>query len=76
MLNVYNDAFAKVELGLFDVEQYLFRAFACYRGHAGYDINILKVIFSVHVFLNMNDMIKFTYNGKVCQRTEAPPPPQ
>lgn len=67
MLNVYNDAFAKVELGLFDVEQYLFRAFACYRGHAGYDINILKVMFSVHIFFkNMNDMMKFIYNGKVC----------
>lgn len=43
MLNVYDDVFAKVMLGWFNVEQYLFRAHACYRGHAGYDINILKV---------------------------------
>ena len=43
MLNVHDKAFAKVTLGLFGVEEYLLRAFACYRGHAGYDINILKV---------------------------------
>lgn len=43
MLNVYDDVFAKVMLGWLNVEQYLFRAHACYRGHAGYDINILKV---------------------------------
>ncbi|XP_062572081.1 uncharacterized protein LOC134234050 [Saccostrea cucullata] len=42
MLNVYDDAYAKVMVGWLGIEQYLFRAHACYRGHAGYDINILK----------------------------------
>ncbi|XP_061168902.1 uncharacterized protein LOC133178171 [Saccostrea echinata] len=42
MLNIYDDAYAKVMLGWFGVEKYLFRAYACYRGHAGYDLNILK----------------------------------
>ncbi|XP_061168901.1 uncharacterized protein LOC133178169 [Saccostrea echinata] len=42
MLNVYDDAYAKVMIGWLGIEQNLFRAHACYRGHAGYDINILK----------------------------------
>lgn len=43
MFDVYENVFAKVHLGWYGVEQYLFRAHACYRGHAGYDLNILKV---------------------------------
>ncbi|XP_062614230.1 uncharacterized protein LOC134275967, partial [Saccostrea cucullata] len=42
LLNVYDDAYAKIMIGWFDIEKYLFRAHACYRGHAAYDINILK----------------------------------
>ncbi|XP_061188852.1 uncharacterized protein LOC133197029 [Saccostrea echinata] len=42
LLDIYDDAYAKVTIDWLEIDEYLFRAHVCYRGHAGYDVNILK----------------------------------
>ncbi|XP_062588035.1 uncharacterized protein LOC134249704 [Saccostrea cucullata] len=42
LLDIYDDAYAKVTIDWLEIDEYLFRAFVCYRGHAGYDVNVLK----------------------------------
>ena len=43
MVDVYDGAYAEAHVGLLNFHVDIVRAFICFKGHIGYDLNVLKV---------------------------------
>ena len=45
MVDVYDGAYAEAHVGLLNFQVDIVKAYVCFKGHIGYNLNVLKVMY-------------------------------
>ena len=59
MVDVYDGAYAEAHVGLLNFHVDIVKAFICFKGHIGYNLNVLKV--SVHYTVGSTILFDFSF---------------